>query len=455
VFKRVLVANRGEVAVRVIRTLHELDVEAVAVYSTSDEDALHVRLADRAVRIGPPQATESYLRIPSLIAAATTTGCEAVHPGWGFLAENPAFVAACADNDLVFIGPSAEVMARMGDKVQAKAEMRAADVPVVPGTEGTTTLDEARDAAEEAGFPVLLKASAGGGGKGMRLVNDRSELDAAFTTAALEAEAAFGDGSLYLEKAVSPARHVEIQVLADGEGGVLTLGERECSIQRRHQKLIEESPSPALSPDRREEMEVAAERACETIGYRNAGTFEFLLGSTGAFYFIELNARLQVEHPVTELVTGIDIVREQLRIAAGERLARTGRAERRGHAIEVRLNAEDPTRGFVPSPGRITRFRPPLGPGIRVDTHVEEGTAVPPHYDSLLGKLIVWDESRPEAIARALRALGELQLDGVPTTRALAIDVLRSEGFASGRYSTEYLAEAAAALPALTALTEH
>jgi len=450
VFKRVLVANRGEVAVRVIRTLHELDVEAVAVYSTADEDALHVRLADRAVCIGPPQATESYLRIPSLIAAATTTGCEAVHPGWGFLAENPAFVAACADNDLVFVGPSAEVMARMGDKVQAKAEMRAADVPVVPGTEGTTTLDEARDAAEEAGYPVLLKAAAGGGGKGMRLVGERSDLDAAFTTAALEAEAAFGDGSLYLEKAVSPARHVEIQVLADGEGGVLTLGERECSIQRRHQKLIEESPSPALSPDRREEMEAAAERACETIGYRNAGTFEFLLGADGAFYFIELNARLQVEHPVTELVTGIDIVREQLRIAAGERLARTGRAERRGHAIEVRLNAEDPARGFVPSPGRITRFRPPLGPGIRLDTHVEEGTAVPPHYDSLLGKLIVWDESRPEAIARALRALGELQLDGVPTTRALAIDVLRSEGFASGRYSTEYLAEAAAALPALT-----
>ena len=434
---------------RVIRTLHELDVEAVAVYSTTDEDALHVRLADRAVCIGPPQATESYLRIPSLIAAATTTGCEAVHPGWGFLAENPAFVAACADNDLVFVGPSADVMARMGDKVQAKAEMRAADVPVVPGTEGTTTLDEARDAAEEAGYPVLLKAAAGGGGKGMRLVGERSDLDAAFTTAALEAEAAFGDGTLYLEKAVSPARHVEIQVFADGEGGVLTLGERECSIQRRHQKLIEESPSPALSPDRREEMEAAAERACETIGYRNAGTFEFLLGPDGAFYFIELNARLQVEHPVTELVTGIDIVREQLRIASGERLARTGRADRRGHAIEVRLNAEDPARGFVPSPGRITRFRPPAGPGIRLDTYVEEGTAVPPHYDSLLGKLIVWDESRPEAIARALRALGELQLDGVPTTRALAIDVLRSEGFASGRYSTEYLTEAAAALPAL------
>jgi len=435
--------------VRVIRALHESDVEAVAVYSTADEDALHVRLADRAVCIGPPQATESYLRIPSLIAAATTTGCEAVHPGWGFLAENPAFVEACADNDLVFVGPTADVMARMGDKVEAKAEMRAADVPVVPGTERTTTLDEARDAAEEAGYPVLLKASAGGGGKGMRLVTEPSDLDAAFTTAALEAEAAFGDGSLYLEKAVSPARHVEIQVLADGEGGVLTLGERECSIQRRHQKLIEESPSPALTPDRREEMEAAAERACEAIGYRNAGTFEFLLGPEGAFYFIELNARLQVEHPVSELVTGLDIVREQLRIAAGERLARTGRAERRGHAIEVRINAEDPSRDFIPTPGQITRFRPPFGPGVRLDTYIEEGTSVPPHYDSLLGKLIVWDESRPEAIARTLRALGELQVEGIPTTRALAIDVLRSEGFASGHYSTGYLAEAAAALPAL------
>jgi acetyl-CoA carboxylase biotin carboxylase subunit len=450
-FKRVLVANRGEVAVRVIRALHESDIEAIAVYSTADEDVLHVRLADRAVCIGPPQAAESYLHIPSIVAAATTTGCEAVHPGWGFLAENPAFVEACADNDLVFIGPSAETMARMGDKVQAKAEMRAAEVPVVPGTEGATTLEEARTAADEAGYPVLLKAAAGGGGKGMRLVTAPDELEPAFSTAALEAEAAFGDGSLYLEKALSPARHVEIQVLADGEGGVLTLGERECSIQRRYQKLIEESPSPALTPDTREEMEAAAERACERIGYRNAGTFEFLLGSGGSFYFIELNARLQVEHPVTELVTGIDIVREQLRVASGDRLARTGRADRHGHALEIRLNAEDPARDFAPTPGTITRFRPPGGPGVRLDTYVEEGTVVPPYYDSLLGKLIVWDESRPEAIARALRALGELQLDGIPSTRELAIDVLRSEGFANGRYSTEYLAEVGAALPALVA----
>jgi acetyl-CoA carboxylase, biotin carboxylase subunit len=448
-FKRVLVANRGEVAVRLIRALHESDVEAVAVYSTADSDALHVRLADRAVCVGPPQASESYLKIPSLIAAATTTGCEAVHPGWGFLAENPAFVEACADNDLVFVGPSADVMARMGDKVQAKAEMRAAGVPVVPGRESSIAVDEAREAAEEVGYPVLLKASAGGGGKGMRLVGVPDELEAAFGTASLEAEAAFGDGSLYLEKAVSPARHVEIQVLADGQGGVLTLGERECSIQRRHQKLIEESPSPALDAATREAMEAAAERACHAIGYRNAGTFEFLLGPDRSFYFIELNARLQVEHPVKEMVTGVDIVREQLRIASGEPLERTGRAERRGHAIEVRLNAEDPRKAFAPSPGTITRCRPPLGPGVRFDTYVEDGSEVPSHYDSLLGKLIVWDEARPGAIDRALRALGELQLEGVTTTRELAIDILRSEEFGSGRYSTDYLAEAAGRLPAM------
>jgi acetyl-CoA carboxylase biotin carboxylase subunit len=448
-FRRVLVANRGEVAVRVIRALHENDVEAVAVYSTADRDSLHVRLADRAICIGPPQASESYLRIPSVVAAATTTGCDAVHPGWGFLAENPAFVEACADNELVFIGPSAEVMARMGDKVRAKEELRAAGVPLVPGTQGATDLDESREAAEEVGYPVLLKATAGGGGKGMRLVQGPDELDSAYNTAALEAEAAFGDGSLYLEKAVSPARHVEIQVLVDGDGGVLTLGERECSIQRRHQKLIEESPSPALDDETREAMEAATERACHAIGYRNAGTFEFLLGPDRSFYFIELNARLQVEHPVTEMVTGIDLVREQLRIAAGEPLARTGRATRRGHALEVRINAEDPARDFAPAPGRITRFRPPLGPGVRLDTFIEDGTDVPPHYDSLLGKLIVWDETRPEAIARALRALGELRLEGVPTTRELALDILRTEEFASGRYSTGFLAEAGARLPAL------
>jgi acetyl-CoA carboxylase biotin carboxylase subunit len=448
-FKRVLVANRGEIAVRVIRALHENDVEAVAVYSTADADALHVRLADRAICVGPPAATESYLKIPSLVAAATTTGCEAVHPGYGFLSENPAFVEACADNDLVFVGPDADVMARMGDKVQAKLELREAGVPLVPGTEGSTSVEEARAAAAEVGYPVLLKASAGGGGKGMRLVRDPDQLEAAFGMASMEAEAAFGDGSLYLEKAVSPARHVEIQVIADGQGGVLTLGERECSIQRRHQKLIEESPSPALDPGTREAMEAAAERACHAINYLNAGTFEFLLGTDRSFYFIELNARLQVEHPVTEMVTGMDLVREQLRVASGEALERTGRAERRGHALEIRLNAEDPRNDFAPAPGRVTRFRPPLGPGVRLDTHVEEGYVVPPHYDSLLGKLVVADETRPQAIDRALRALGELVLEGVPTTRELAIDILRSEEFGSGRYSTDYLAEAADRLPAM------
>src|SRR5215208_723715 len=424
-FNRVLVANRGEIAVRVIRALHELGIEAVAIYSTADEGALHTRLADRAVCIGPPPPNESYLRIPSVIAAATTTRCDAIHPGYGFLSEKPAFAAACLDNDVVFIGPSAETMTRMGDKAAAKQEMVAAGVPVVPGTEGASNLEEARDAAEEAGYPVLLKAVAGGGGKGMRTVRDPDELEGAFQTAAAEAQGAFGEAALYLEKAIVPARHVEIQVLADGQGGVLTLGERECSIQRRHQKLIEESPSPALDDETREAMEAAAERACHAIGYRNAGTFEFLLGPDRSFYFIELNARLQVEHPVTELVTGIDLVREQLRIAAGAPLERTGRAVRRGHAVEVRINAEDPTRDFAPAPGRIMRFRPPLGPGVRLDTFIEDGADVPPHYDSLLGKLIVWDETRPEAIARTLRALGELQLEGVPTTRELAMDILR------------------------------
>jgi acetyl-CoA carboxylase biotin carboxylase subunit len=385
-----------------------------------------------------------------VIAAATTTRCDAIHPGYGFLSENPAFVEACLDNELVFVGPSAETMARMGDKAAAKQEMVAAGVPVVPGTEGATTLDEARAAAEEAGYPVLLKAVAGGGGKGMRTVREPDELEGAFQTAAAEAQAAFGEPRLYLEKVIVPARHVEIQVLADGEGGVLTLGERECSIQRRHQKLIEESPSPALDDATREQMEEAAERAARAVDYRNAGTFEFLLGPDRAFYFIELNARLQVEHPVSELVTGIDLVRQQVRVAAGERLSVTGRAERRGHAIEIRINAEDPARDFLPVPGRIERFRPPLGPGVRVDTHLEDGALIPPNYDSLLAKVIVWDVDRPSAIDRSLRALAELEVVGVPTTASVALDVLRTEEFAGGRYSTSFLEEAGGRLPALT-----
>jgi acetyl-CoA carboxylase, biotin carboxylase subunit len=438
-FSRVLVANRGEIAVRVIRALHELGVEAVAVYSTADRDALHVRLADQAICVGPPPASESYLRIPSVIAAAETTGCEAVHPGYGFLAENPAFVEACVANDLVFVGPPADVMASMGDKISAKRAMRAAGVPTVPGTEGATTLAEARAAAAETGFPILLKASAGGGGKGMRLVRRPEELDDAFGTAANEADAAFGDPTMYVEKAVTPARHVEIQVLCDHHGNVLTLGERECSIQRRHQKLIEESPSAALTPELREAMEAAAERACRAVGYRNAGTFEFLLGPDGSFYFIELNARLQVEHPVTEMCTGIDLVREQLRVAAGERLPVTGRAPRRGHAIEIRLNAEDPEHDFRPSPGRVARFEAPQGPGVRIDTFVESGSTIPPYYDSMIAKLIVWDSDREAAIVRALRALRETTVEGVPTTRDLALEVLASEPFRSGDYSTSTL----------------
>jgi acetyl-CoA carboxylase biotin carboxylase subunit len=439
-FSRVLVANRGEVAVRVIRAVHELGMEAVAVYSTADSGALHTRLADRAVCVGPPSAAESYLNVPSIIAAGETTGCQAVHPGWGFLAENPDFVRACEDNDLVFVGPDADVMGRMGDKVEAKRELAEAGVPLVPGTEAVG-LEEARDVAPELGYPVLLKPSAGGGGKGMRLVEREDELDDAFDRASAEALAAFGDGSLYLEKLITPARHVEVQVLCDADGGVLTLGERECSIQRRHQKLIEESPSAALDEQTREALETDVARACRAIGYLNAGTFEFLLAPDSSYHFIELNARLQVEHPVSEVVTGIDIVREQLRIAAGEQLHATGRAERRGHAIEVRLNAEDPSRGFAPSPGVIERFRAPLGPGIRVDTHVEEGSVIPPDYDSLIGKVIVWDEDRAAAIERCLRALGEIELRGVQTTREVAIEILQSEEFRSGNYSTGFLEE--------------
>ena len=448
-FNRVLVANRGEIAVRVIRALHELGAEAVAVYSTADADALHVRLADRAVRLGPPPAAESYLNVPSLVAAASTTGCEAVHPGYGFLAENAEFVRMCEANDLVFVGPTAHVMERMGDKALAKAEMRAAGVPLVPGTDGAASLAEAGAAADELGYPVLLKAAAGGGGKGMRLVSSAVELHGAYERASGEAHAAFGDGTLYVEKAITPARHVEIQVLCDASGGVLTCGERECSIQRRHQKLIEESPSPALDAELREQMEAAAERACRHIGYRNAGTFEFLIGSDGSFSFIELNARLQVEHPVTELVTQLDLVRLQFQIASGAPLPLTGRAPRSGHAIEIRINAEDPARGFAPAPGPIERFRPPLGPGVRVDTFVEDGTVIPPHYDSLIAKLVVRDETRERAIARARRALGELDIRGVPTTREAALDILGSEEFASGEYSTSFLEEAGARLPAL------
>jgi len=451
VLRRVLIANRGEVAVRIVRACHELGVEAVAAYSSADRDSLHVRLADRAVHVGPPPAAQSYLNIPSLVAAATTTGCDAVHPGWGFLAENAEFAAACEDNDLAFVGPRPETIEVMGDKIRAKETVAAAGLPLVPGSDGAATLDDARALGREVGFPLLLKASAGGGGRGMRLVADPDRLEAAYRTASAEALAAFSDGSLYVERALVGARHVEIQVLGDGEGEVLTLGERDCSIQRRHQKLVEEGPSPAVSDDLRAEMEDAARRATEALRYRGAGTIEFLLDEDGRFYFIEMNTRLQVEHPVTELVTGIDLAQSQLRIAAGEGLPRTGRASLHGHAIEFRINAEDPAHDFRPAPGTVTRFRPPLGPGVRVDTHVVDGYVIPPFYDSLVAKVIVWAEDRPGALGRARRALTEFELDGIPTTRDLAIDVLESEPFTTGRYTTAFLSEAGAALPALSA----
>ena len=450
-FRRVLIANRGEVAVRIVRACHELGVEAVAAYSSADRDSLHVHLADRAVHVGPPPAAQSYLNIPSLVAAATTTGCDAVHPGWGFLAENAEFAEACEDNDLVFVGPRPDSIEVMGDKIRAKETVAAAGLPLVPGSDGAASLDEAKALGGEVGFPLLLKASAGGGGRGMRLVTDQEGLEAAYRTASAEALAAFSDGSLYVERALVGARHVEVQVLGDGEGGVLTLGERDCSIQRRHQKLIEEGPSPAVSDELRAGMEDAARRATEALRYRGAGTIEFLLDEDDRFYFIEMNTRLQVEHPVTELVTGIDLAQAQLRIAAGDGLPRTGRAELRGHAIEFRINAEDPMHDFRPAPGTVTRFRPPLGPGVRVDTHVVDGYVIPPFYDSLVAKVIVWAEDRPAALRRARRALTEFELEGVPTTRDLAADILESEPFTTGRYTTAFLSEAGAALPALAA----
>ena len=448
--RRVLVANRGEIAVRVIRACHELGIEAVAVYSTADRDSLAVRLADRAVCIGPPPAAQSYLVQANVIAAATTTGCDAIHPGYGFLSENAEFVRACADNDLIFVGPSPHVMEIMGDKASAKQAMREAGLPLVPGSPGRlASPEEAEPIAADAGYPVLLKAAAGGGGRGMRLVDRPEDLGDLFRAASQEALAAFGDGGMYLEKAVVAAHHVEIQVICDQFGGVLVCGERECSIQRRHQKLLEEAPSPFLDDATRDAMAEAAEKACHAIDYLNAGTIEFLVGADREFYFMEMNTRLQVEHPVSEAVTGIDLVREQLRVAAGEPLRRTGRAEMRGHAIEFRLNAEDPSKGFLPSAGLITRFDPPLGPGVRVDTHAFSGYRIPPTYDSLLAKVIIHAEDREACIARSIRALGETVVEGVKTTRDLHLDVLREARFRSGLYTTAYIEDAAADLPHL------
>ncbi|MGN6380881.1 MAG: acetyl-CoA carboxylase biotin carboxylase subunit [Gaiellales bacterium] len=448
--RRVLIANRGEAAVRLIRACHDLGIEAVAVYSTGDREGLWLTQADRAICIGSHLPADSYLDVRNLIGAAEISGCDAVHPGWGFLAENAAFARACAENDLVFVGPGPEAMETMGDKSRAKQAMREAGVPLVPGSaERLSGAGEAARLASEIGYPVLLKASAGGGGKGMRLVGGPDELEDAYRLAAAEAEASFGDPGMYLERAVQAPRHVEMQVLADGQGGVLVLGERDCSVQRRHQKLIEEAPSPALEPEVRERMAEAARLACVGCGYRNAGTVEFLLDQQGNFYFIEMNTRLQVEHPVTELVTGIDIAVQQLRLAAGEPLPATGLAELRGHAIEFRINCEDPSLGFHPAAGTITRFRPPLGPGVRFDTHGYEGYRVPPFYDSLLAKLIVWGADRDEALARGRRALLELELEGIATTAGLFADVLREPRFVTGSYTTAYLDDARAQLPSL------
>jgi acetyl-CoA carboxylase biotin carboxylase subunit len=447
---KLLVANRGEIAVRVIRTARELDIPTVAVYSTADADTLAVELADEAVCIGPPPAPESYLNIRNVIGAAEITACTAVHPGYGFLSENADFARACAEHGLTFVGPSPEVMEDMGDKIAAKRAAARAGLPTLPGSDGPVSdVAAARAAARAAGFPVLLKAAAGGGGRGMRRVEREEELPAAFEVAQREAAAAFGDGSLYVERLLAGARHIEVQILADGLGGVLVCGDRECSIQRRHQKLVEEAPAPNLPEATRAAMHEACLRAARAWGYRSAGTLEFLVDAAGDFYFLELNARLQVEHPVTELVTGLDLVAEQLRVADGALLATTGIAECRGSAIECRINAEDPGRDFMPAAGRLREFRMAQGIGVRVDTHCAEGMLVPPNYDSLLAKLCVWALDRPRAVARMARALDETHIGGIPTTLGLLLDIAGEPTFREGRYTTAYLVERAAALPSL------
>ncbi|NPD31710.1 acetyl-CoA carboxylase biotin carboxylase subunit [Eggerthellaceae bacterium zg-997] len=441
-FSKILVANRGEVALRVMRAARELGVKTVAVYSTEDADTYPVRFADEAVCIGPAQAAKSYLVIPNIIAAAKTTGAQAVHPGYGFLAENAAFARACADNDLVFIGPSPECIERMGDKSSARETMKSCGVPTVPGSDGCVdTVEEARAFADEVGYPVLIKATAGGGGKGMREVHDASELEAQYRAARTEAGAAFGNDGVYLEKLVLRPRHVEVQVLADDFGNNVSLCERDCSVQRRHQKLIEEAPSPALSDDLRRAMSKAAAKAVRATGYRNAGTIEFLLAPDGSFYFMEMNTRVQVEHPVSEQITGTDIIKEQLRIAAGEPMSCVSRAPFApfGHAMEFRINAEDPSCGFRPCPGTITLFEPPAGPGIRIESYVRTGSRISPHYDSLVAKLIVSGQDRDEVLARARRALDEFRIEGIATTIPFHRAVLENQVFCAGEAATDFI----------------
>lgn len=441
-FDKVLIANRGEVALRIMRACKEMGIKTVAVYSTEDADTYPVRYADEKVCIGPAPANKSYLVMPSIIAAAVNTGCQAIHPGYGFLAENSDFARACADNDLVFIGPSPECIDAMGNKAAARDTMKACGVPTVPGSDGVIeTVEEARKFAEEVGYPVLIKASAGGGGKGMREVHDPADLESQFMAAKNEALAAFGNGDVYLEKLVLRPRHVEVQILADKHGNRISLCERDCSLQRRHQKLLEEAPSPALTEEIRRAMGVAAVKVVRATGYENAGTIEFLLDTDGKFYFMEMNTRVQVEHPVSEQITGTDIIKEQLRIASGEPISCIERAPFMpfGHAMEFRINAEDPEHDFRPCPGNITRFEVPGGPGVRVETYIKQGDRISPYYDSMVAKLIVWGIDRDECIARGKRALSEFCIEGIKTTIPFHLEVLEKEAFVEGRVYTDFI----------------
>ncbi|HEY9869892.1 MAG TPA: acetyl-CoA carboxylase biotin carboxylase subunit [Candidatus Obscuribacterales bacterium] len=437
---KVLIANRGEIALRVIRACRELGIRTVAVYSQADADSLHVKLADESFCIGPPVSTRSYLHIPAIISTAVVTGADGIHPGYGFLAENENFAQICTDHRIKFVGPSPEAISSMGDKSRARDTMRGAGVPIVPGSVGLVHDDAvALKLAEDIGYPVIIKATAGGGGKGMRIANDAGQLARALASARSEAAAAFGNPGVYIEKYLKPIRHVEIQILADGHGNCIHLGERDCSIQRRHQKLIEEAPSPALSDELRRRMGEAAVAAAAEIGYEGAGTVEFILRGD-EFYFMEMNTRIQVEHPVTEMVTGIDIVKEQLRVASGLPLSvRQEDVTMRGHSIECRINAEDSERNFLPSPGRIEAYIAPGGPGVRVDSHSYPGYVIPPYYDSLLGKLIVWGRDRQEAIQRMQRALDEYAITGVKTTIPFHQKVLANPFFQRGDVSTDFI----------------
>lgn len=440
-FSKILIANRGEIALRIIRTCEEMGIATVAVHSTIDRNSLHVQLADEAVCIGEPASGKSYLNVPNIIAAALTRNATAIHPGYGFLAENARFAEICADHKIVFIGPSPDAIRAMGDKSTAKKTMQRVGVPTVPGSKGLVQdEDEARQIARAIGYPVIIKATAGGGGRGMRLVPSDDELTKLFFAAQGEAEAAFGNSGVYVEKFVQNPRHIEFQILADGYGNVVHLGERECSIQRRHQKLLEEAPSSALTPELREKMGAAAVLAAKSINYVGAGTVEFLLDQSGAFYFMEMNTRIQVEHPVTEMITGIDLIAEQIRIAQGEKLSFTqDQIQLRGHAIECRVNAEDPDHNFRPSPGRISGYLPPSGPGVRMDSHVYTDYEIPPYYDSLIGKLIVWASDRPSAIRRMKRALRECAVTGLPTTINFHQKILETPEFQRGEIYTNFV----------------